>query len=77
MHLARGGMADHEFFEAVDAEADELAARFRAFCVAIPVPPPGTDVQLTSTPNRTIRSRQQQAEFLAYLAGFEDEEVSR
>ena len=76
VYLARGGLADHEFFSRVDAEADELAARFRAFCVAIAVPPPERMfAHVYSEPNHQIEA--QEAEFMAYLAGFEDEEVSR
>ena len=39
-HLSRQGLADQDFFDEVAAEADALAARFRAFCVALEKPPP-------------------------------------
>ena len=39
-HLAREGLADQAFFDEVSAEADELAARFRGFCVQMPKPAP-------------------------------------
>ena len=35
VYLSRQGMADQDFFDAVSAEADELAARFRAYCYAM------------------------------------------
>jgi 2-oxoisovalerate dehydrogenase E1 component alpha subunit len=72
VHLARTGMADSAFFDSVDREADQLAARFRAFCIAMEVPPPERIFShVYSEPNHQIE--QQQAEFLGYLAGFEDE----
>ena len=71
VHLARTGMADSAFFDSVDVEADELAARFRAFCIAMEVPPPERIFShVYSEPHHQIE--QQQAEFLGYLAGFED-----
>ena len=39
-YLARTGEADGTFFEQVAAEADELAAKLRAACLALPDPPP-------------------------------------
>ncbi len=72
VHLARTGMADSAFFDEIDAEADELAARFRAHCVAMTVPPPERMFShIYSEPNHQID--RQRAEFLAYLDGFEDE----
>src|SRR6185295_12036349 len=38
--LVRQGLADQEFFDSVGAEADELAARFRAHCIAMEKQPP-------------------------------------
>ncbi len=32
VHLARGGLADHDFFDAVEAEAEQLAVELRAGC---------------------------------------------
>jgi 2-oxoisovalerate dehydrogenase E1 component alpha subunit len=71
VHLARTGMADSAFFDSIDVEADALAARFRAFCIAMQVPPPERIFShVYSEPHHQIE--QQQAEFLDYLAGFED-----
>jgi pyruvate dehydrogenase E1 component alpha subunit len=39
-YLSRGGMADAQFFTAVDAEADALAAHIRAGCLALQDPEP-------------------------------------
>ncbi|HET9655097.1 MAG TPA: pyruvate dehydrogenase (acetyl-transferring) E1 component subunit alpha [Kineosporiaceae bacterium] len=40
VYLARSGMAGEEFFARIDAEADELAARVRRECLAMPDPAP-------------------------------------
>ena len=48
-----------DFFDAVDAEADELAARLREHCVAMPEPAAGPDVQprlCRAQPRRWTRS---------------------
>ena len=37
-YLSRGGFADSSFFDSVDAEGDELAARVRAACLSMPEP---------------------------------------
>ncbi len=72
VHLARNGMADSTFFDEVDGEADALAARFRAHCIAMTVPPPERMFShIYSEPNHQIE--RQQAEFLAYLDDFADE----
>jgi pyruvate dehydrogenase E1 component alpha subunit len=39
-YLSRTGMADHDFFVEVDAEADSLAAHIRAGCLALDDPAP-------------------------------------
>jgi pyruvate dehydrogenase E1 component alpha subunit len=39
-YLSRGGMADADFFDRVDREADELAAHVRSSCLAMPDPDP-------------------------------------
>ncbi len=41
-YLARTGMAAEDYFSAVEAEADELAARVRRECLAMPDPDPRT-----------------------------------
>ena len=76
VHLARNGMADSSFFAEVDADADALAARFRAHCVAMQVPPPERMFShVYSEPNHQVD--RQAAEFRAYLDSFEDETGAR
>src|SRR5919112_2102708 len=69
-HLSRSGVADADFFAAVEAEADELAARIRSGTTEMP-DPPGTamfdQVYAEQTPHLTA----QQAEFEAYQASFD------
>jgi len=40
VHLVREGLAEPEFFHGVAAESDELAARLREYCYAMPAPGP-------------------------------------
>jgi pyruvate dehydrogenase E1 component alpha subunit len=40
VYLKRNAMADQEFFDAVDAEADDLGHRLREGCKALPDPQP-------------------------------------
>lgn len=69
--LTRSGWADDAFFASVQADADELAARFRAFTVAMETPPPTRMFShVFSAPNQQLE--RQQADYLEYLAGFED-----
>src|SRR5690606_25587907 len=70
-YLNRSGWADEEFFAGVQADADELAARFRAFAVAMQTPPPTRMFDhVYSAPHAQIE--RQQREYLEYLAGFAD-----
>ncbi len=69
-HLSRQGLADQEFFDSVSADADELAARFRAHCIAMEKPPPERIfANVYSRPHGQLED--QQREYLAYLSGFE------
>ncbi len=70
VHMVRGGLADQEFFDGVDAEADALAARFRAFCMAMPTPAPDRMFShVYAEPHDQIE--RQRAEYLSYVASFE------
>ncbi len=70
-HLAREGLADQAFFDQVGAEADELAARFRSFCVQMPKPAPERMFShVYSEPHAGLQA--QQREHADYLAGFAD-----
>jgi pyruvate dehydrogenase E1 component alpha subunit len=69
-HLARSGIADAGFFDAVEAEADELAARIRTGTLEMP-DPPGTAIFDTVFAEQTPELAAQRAEFVEYHAGFE------
>jgi pyruvate dehydrogenase E1 component alpha subunit len=69
-HLARTGIADAGFFDAVEAEADELAARIRSGTLEMP-DPPGTAIFDTVYAEQTPELAAQRAEFVEYHAGFE------
>src|SRR5687767_6401596 len=70
-HLARSGIADAAFFDSVEAEGDELAARIRSGTNDMQDPP------LTSMfdhvyAEQTPHLEQQRAEFVEYHASFSD-----
>jgi pyruvate dehydrogenase E1 component alpha subunit len=70
-HLARSGAADAEFFAAVDAEGDELAARIRSGTIDMP-DPDGTAMFDSVFAEQTPELLAQREEFVADHAGFED-----
>jgi pyruvate dehydrogenase E1 component alpha subunit len=72
-HLARSGIADAGFFDAVEAEADELAARIRSGTLEMP-DPPGTAIFDSVYAEQTPELAAQRAEFVEYHAGFEGSE---
>ena len=68
--LHKQQLVDADFFDGVQHDADELAARIRKGCLEMPDPDPASmfgDVYAEITP----LLREQQAEFIAYQAGFE------
>ncbi|NEK59842.1 pyruvate dehydrogenase (acetyl-transferring) E1 component subunit alpha [Geodermatophilus sabuli] len=69
-YLSRSGIADHDFFDAVEAEADELAVRIRRGTVEMP-DPPGTAMFDSVYAEQTPHLARQRAEFEAYQASFE------
>ncbi|MGY1781555.1 pyruvate dehydrogenase (acetyl-transferring) E1 component subunit alpha [Geodermatophilus sp. SYSU D01036] len=69
-HLSRSGIADQAFFDAVEAEADELAARIRKGTLEMP-DPPGTAMFDRVYAEQTPHLAAQQAAFEAYQASFE------
>jgi 2-oxoisovalerate dehydrogenase E1 component alpha subunit len=70
-HLAREGLADQQFFDTVDGEADELASRFRSYCIQMPTPEPDRMFEhVYSEPHAGLQA--QQREHADYLAGFAD-----
>lgn len=64
-HLSRSGLADHDFFDGIDAEADSMAATLRAGCLALADPDPVSmfDHVYAELPAPLLEQR---AEFLAY-----------
>jgi pyruvate dehydrogenase E1 component alpha subunit len=69
-------LADQEFFDAVGAEADALAARFRAHCTGMEKPPPERIfANVYTEPQHQLDT--QQREYLKYLSGFEDAPVGQ
>src|SRR6195952_5653920 len=71
-YLSRSGTADHAFFDGVEAEADELAARIRTGTVEMP-DPVGTEIFDHVFAEQTPELARQREEFVAYHAGFEEE----
>jgi pyruvate dehydrogenase E1 component alpha subunit len=69
-YLSRSGIADHDFFDSVEAEADELAARIRQGTVEM-VDPPGPSMFDHVYAEQTPTLAAQRAEFVEYHAGFE------
>ncbi|RCW47115.1 pyruvate dehydrogenase E1 component alpha subunit [Halopolyspora algeriensis] len=71
VHLVREQIADQEFLDSVDAEADELAQRFRDFCVNMPEPPPERMFSEVYAEESPVVAAQRQ-DYLQYLDGFAD-----
>ncbi|SFT62268.1 pyruvate dehydrogenase E1 component alpha subunit [Geodermatophilus amargosae] len=69
-YLSRTGVADAAFFDAVEAEGDELAKRIRSGTVDM-ADPPGTAMFDRVYAEQTPHLAAQQAEFEAYQASFE------
>jgi pyruvate dehydrogenase E1 component alpha subunit len=70
-YLSRNGIADSSYFEAIEREADELAAHVRNGCLSMPDPAPLTmfdDVYVEPTP----WLERQRREFGEYLESFEE-----
>jgi pyruvate dehydrogenase E1 component alpha subunit len=70
-YLSRSGIADHVFFDGVDAEGDELAVRIRSGTLEMADPPPASmfdHVYAEQTPPLAA----QRAEFVQYHASFEE-----
>ncbi|MFZ5850907.1 MAG: pyruvate dehydrogenase (acetyl-transferring) E1 component subunit alpha [Actinomycetota bacterium] len=69
-HLSRNGLADLGFFDAVEAEADDLAARVREGCLAMPDPDPlAIFDRVYAEPSPLLAA--QRDSFAAYRASFE------
>ncbi|SDP91613.1 pyruvate dehydrogenase (acetyl-transferring) E1 component subunit alpha [Lentzea jiangxiensis] len=69
VYLVRQQWADSEFFESVEADADELGEELREFCTNMPDPPAErifSNVYAEGNPNLEA----QRDEFLDYVSGF-------
>ncbi|GAB2689271.1 pyruvate dehydrogenase (acetyl-transferring) E1 component subunit alpha [Thalassiella azotivora] len=77
VHLSRTGQADAAFFDAVDAESDELAHHVRTSCQQMPDPTPESMFDhVYSEPHPQVDAERQW--FSEYHASFADaEEVAR
>jgi 2-oxoisovalerate dehydrogenase E1 component alpha subunit len=74
VHLVRSLGVAPEFFDGVQAESDELAARFRTYCEEMPAPPPDRMFSQVYAEGSPLLDRQRE-EFLAYHASFQNEGV--
>jgi len=75
-YLVRTGSADNAFFEAIDAEADEVGRGVRNGCLSMPDPEPlAMFDNIYAEPNALLRTEREQ--YAAYLDTFADQEVAR
>src|SRR6185437_7528073 len=70
-YLSRSGQADAEFFDAVEAEATELAGQVRQACVEMPDPDP-LEIFAEVYAEPTPQVDRQRDSFAAYLDSFEE-----
>ncbi|MEJ7706332.1 MAG: pyruvate dehydrogenase (acetyl-transferring) E1 component subunit alpha [Nocardioidaceae bacterium] len=70
-YLSRNGLADDDFFAAIEAEADELAVRLRKGCLEMPDPDP-LDIFDQVYEEQTPELTEQREQFAAYLASFQE-----
>src|SRR5690348_3640467 len=69
-YLTRNGLADDDFFAAVDEEAEKLGEHLREGCRALPEPSPLSIFDYVYT-EQTEQLAEQKAGFAAYLDSFE------
>jgi 2-oxoisovalerate dehydrogenase E1 component alpha subunit len=75
-YLVRTGSADAAFFEAIDAEADEVGRGVRNGCLSMPDPQPLSMFDnIYAEPSALLREEREQ--YAAYLDSFADQEVAR
>jgi pyruvate dehydrogenase E1 component alpha subunit len=70
VYLTRNGLADQDFFDQIDDEAEQLGGHLREGCKALPEPDPLSvfdQVYVEQTPELAA----QRDGFAAYLASFE------
>ncbi|MBA8929391.1 pyruvate dehydrogenase E1 component alpha subunit [Kutzneria viridogrisea] len=69
VHLSRNGIADHDWFDAVQAEADELAAELREHVYNLPDPPTERMFDHVYAEANPVLAAQRD-EFLSYMSTF-------
>jgi pyruvate dehydrogenase E1 component alpha subunit len=74
-YLVRNGWAPTEFFESLERESDELAARIRAGCLAMADPDPLSIFDHAYAEPHALMD-EERAQFAAYLASFEESHES-
>ncbi|MCP2337712.1 pyruvate dehydrogenase (acetyl-transferring) E1 component subunit alpha [Actinomadura rupiterrae] len=75
-YLVKQGDADQAFFDEVEAEAKKMATELRRACLALPDPDPMAIFEhVYAEPHPLMTEEQEQ--FAAYLASFEDEGAGR
>jgi 2-oxoisovalerate dehydrogenase E1 component alpha subunit len=70
-YLSRGGMADGDFFEQVDREADALAAHMRQGCLELPDPDPISLFDNVYAGGSSLLDEERE-QLATYLASFAD-----
>jgi 2-oxoisovalerate dehydrogenase E1 component alpha subunit len=73
-YLSRNGLADAAFYERIDAEADELAARVRAACLSMPEPKPLDIFNQVYAEGSTLVD-EERASFDEYLSAYDSPTV--
>jgi pyruvate dehydrogenase E1 component alpha subunit len=70
-YLSRSGAADADFFAAVEADSDGLAAHLRAGCLALPDPDPITLFDHVYAGGSSLLDEERE-QLSSYLASFEE-----
>ena len=73
-YLVHEGKADHDFFDDLDREADELAAHVRDGCLTMPDPRPESMFDNVYVEDHPLVEAERE-QFAAYEASFAGEEV--
>ncbi|MEO3830424.1 thiamine pyrophosphate-dependent enzyme, partial [Actinomadura sp. B10D3] len=71
-YLVRGDLADPAFFDKVDEEAKQMARELREACLALPDPEPLSMFDHVYADRHPLMTEEQE-QFAAYLASFEEE----
>jgi pyruvate dehydrogenase E1 component alpha subunit len=75
-YLSRNGLADSAFFDSVDAEAEEIAARVRKACLSMPEPKP-VDIFNEVYAGGSPLVDEERAAYEKYLSAYEPAEGGR